>query len=1015
MAVYCTSDKRTRGFAQSGLARLIVALSFLALGFPTFSREHGMESFRSDRILVQLKPGIPEQALQRMHRQEKNRLLHRTPGAEPAHVLALPAGRTVHEALARYRQSGLVAVAEPDYIVRAVTLLSPNDPKFQDGTLWGLHNTGQSGGRDDADIDAPEGWMTAHSASNIIVAVVDSGIRYTHEDLAANLWINPGEIAGNGIDDDDNGIIDDLHGFNAATDSGDPSDAMGHGTHVAGIIGAVGNNSKGVVGVAWNVRLMALRFLDGAGNGSISDAIRCIDYARTNGASVINASWGGSTHSSFLEAAIRRARDAGIIFVAAAGNDSMNIDATPFYPASYNLNNIVSVTGTTRTDALGTYASYGATSVDLAAPGTSIYSTGRSSDSSYTWNSGTSMAAAYVSGVFALMKVRYPNDTHLQLIDRVLSSVDPVPALAGKCVTGGRVNLHKALGPAIAADFTATPAGGDIPLEVQFTDTSAGEPVFWQWDFGDGSPLSTEQHPSHLFTQEGNFTVTLTASTEGGTASQKSQVISAIANYAMEPAIYDWVDPAEMAALSLEPNGVSLVQALPFPFIFYGQSYDQLHVSGNGLLGFLQEGLENSSNVDIPNPNAPHAIIAPWWDDLDPSAGGTIRMGMGGEAPDRRLVVSWENVPHRSNPPAAFTFQAVLFERSHRIVFQYQEVQESLAQGAGRRATVGIENETGLAAKKFSFNGSTPLTNHQAILFIPRSTGGIAVTPSAAFHSTGDAGGEFSPALQVYTIVNTTGDDLNWSVAISGEWLSLSATNGILAPQAGTNILISLNAAAQKLPAGAHHAAISFVNHANGIGNTVRLATLIVTGLTSLLEIDPEADLVSSGFAGGPFTPASRVYTLLNSGDATLEWTAETDVDWITLSSHSGMLAAGDSTSITVLINAEASFLAPGTNTASVAFANLTQATGNTSRTISLNVGWQPPHLTVSRASDPPGWRVEILGEPDQVFILQTSPDMTTWETIHSENSGPGGLMEFFESDSAGRSSRFYRAIQSLP
>src|SRR6185503_2147614 len=219
----------------------------------------------------------------------------------------LPAGADVSAAINEYRRSGHVEAAEPDYVRRATVL--PNDPNVTNGAQWHLHNIGQSGGVVDADIDAPEAWDIANSAPNIVVAVLDTGVRYTHEDLAENIWTNPGEIPGNNIDDDNNVTIDDVHGFTGF--SGDVDDHNRHGTHVAGILGGVGNNGIGISGVAWRVKIMICKFLNSDGRGYDSDALRCMNYARTNGAHILNCSWGSENYSSVLRAAIDSLRSAG--------------------------------------------------------------------------------------------------------------------------------------------------------------------------------------------------------------------------------------------------------------------------------------------------------------------------------------------------------------------------------------------------------------------------------------------------------------------------------------------------------------------------------------------------------------------------------------------------------------------------------------------------------------------------------------------------------------------------------
>ncbi len=412
--------------------------------------------YRPDQVLIMPKRGINPGALARFHSLQKAEVLRTFSGMGGLQVVRLPKGGSVLNFIARYNQSGLVEFAEPDYLIRANG--APNDPKYLDGTLWALNNTGQNGGAVDADVDAPEAWDILISASNIVVAVVDTGVRYTHEDLAPNMWVSPS---------------DGRHGFNAFAVTNEPSDDNGHGTLMAGIIGAVGNNGIGVVGMAWQVQIMACKCLNSSGAGNDSDLIACIDFARTNGARVINASLDSPGYSQAVSNAILSARDAGIIFVGSCGNNSGNVDTSPRYPACYSIDNIVSVAYTTRTDALGSFSNYGATNVDLAAPGDQIYSTFFISDSSYyppvsSFNvAGTSYAAAYVTGAFALMLAKYPAENYQQIISRALNATDPLPALAGKCVTGGRLNLKKALSPPLF--LTAISPAGSAPFQLRLS------------------------------------------------------------------------------------------------------------------------------------------------------------------------------------------------------------------------------------------------------------------------------------------------------------------------------------------------------------------------------------------------------------------------------------------------------------------------------------------------------------------------------------------------------------------
>jgi subtilisin-like proprotein convertase family protein len=329
----------------------------------------------------------------------------------------------------------------------------PYDPDFD--KLWGLHNTGQTGGTSDADIDAPEAWDITTGSSDVIVGVIDTGVDYDHEDLKDNMWVNPGEIAGNGEDDDGNGYVDDVHGINAINGSGDPMDDHWHGTHCSGTIGAVGNNNTGVTGVNWNIKIMALKFLNSSGVGYDSDAILAIDYAVQSGVvRVLSNSWGGGAENQALLDAINAAHAAGILFVASAGNNGSNNDSSPHYPSSYDAPNVVAVASTDNNDDRSSFSNYGATSVDLFAPGSSIFST--LPGNGYGTASGTSMAAPHVAGVAALMLSKNSTLSVSELKDNLVNSGDLIPALIDLCVSGKRLNAYNSLPPLwLSADPTS--------------------------------------------------------------------------------------------------------------------------------------------------------------------------------------------------------------------------------------------------------------------------------------------------------------------------------------------------------------------------------------------------------------------------------------------------------------------------------------------------------------------------------------------------------------------------------
>lgn len=357
----------------------------------------------------------------------------------PIYLVNLPEGREMEAALQQFRDRDEILYAEPNYVLTATR--TPNDADYD--LLWGLNNTGQSGGIAGADISAEEAWDRTTGSRNVVVAVIDTGVDYNHEDLAANMWVNSGEIPGNGIDDDGNGYIDDVHGYDFYNNDGDPMDGDSHGTHCSGTIGGIGNNSIGVAGVNWNVSIMALKFLSDSGFGFTSDAIDAVEYAILMGAHISNNSWGGGGYSQALYDMIELAGQSGHTFVASAGNSGADSDVNPSYPAAYDLPNIISVAASDASDQLAYFSNYGRTSVDLAAPGVSIYST--EPGDTYGYKSGTSMAGPHVAGVCAMIKALNPNATYVSIKEAILNSVDRIDAFEGLLVTGGRLNAVNAL------------------------------------------------------------------------------------------------------------------------------------------------------------------------------------------------------------------------------------------------------------------------------------------------------------------------------------------------------------------------------------------------------------------------------------------------------------------------------------------------------------------------------------------------------------------------------------------
>ena len=392
------------------------------------------------QLIVKFATAIPEGARARVMAAEGLRTIRALRGTG-AVLSALPTGADPVAVAARLGRLAEVVYAEPNY--RRYLNAVPNDPRFPE--LYGLDNQGQTGGTVDADIDAPEAWDISVGSRDVVVAVIDSGIDRDHEDLLANLFVNLGEIPGNNIDDDGNGFVDDVSGWDFRDGDNNPDDptrfCSGHGTHTAGTVGAVGDNGKGVTGVAQRVSILPLRVF-----GTIlvilctandADLIDAIAYAGQMGAAISNNSWGGGPFSQAMFDAIAAARH---LFVAAAGNDTSNNDTTPSYPASYNLDNILAVAATDDDDALASFSNFGLDSVDLAAPGADILST--LTRNRYGFLSGTSMATPHVAGAAAVLLAAEPDLTTHELKYRLLKGTDPK---ALPVATRGRLNLFESL------------------------------------------------------------------------------------------------------------------------------------------------------------------------------------------------------------------------------------------------------------------------------------------------------------------------------------------------------------------------------------------------------------------------------------------------------------------------------------------------------------------------------------------------------------------------------------------
>ena len=334
----------------------------------------------------------------------------------------------------------------------SMSAMAPQDPMYE--KLWGLRNTGsnepdkngQTGttpGIAGADVNAEKAWGLTTGSKKVVVAVIDTGVDYTHPDLVNNMWVNEKEIPGNGIDDDGNGYIDDVYGWNAQGKNGNPMDGNAHGTHCAGTIGAEHNNGVGVAGVMDKVSIMAVKFLSDSGSGSLADAVVAIDYATKMNVDIMSNSWGGGGFSQTLEDSIKAAKEKGIIFVAAAGNDKSNNDSRPSYPATYNVENVISVASHTAQDTLSSFSNFGKRTVHVAAPGTNILST--TPGGQYKVFSGTSMATPHVSGLLGLLLTQEGRMPVTEVRTRLMATSVPEAAYRRTTISGGRADAYNLL------------------------------------------------------------------------------------------------------------------------------------------------------------------------------------------------------------------------------------------------------------------------------------------------------------------------------------------------------------------------------------------------------------------------------------------------------------------------------------------------------------------------------------------------------------------------------------------
>jgi subtilase family protein/fervidolysin-like protein/VCBS repeat protein/FG-GAP repeat protein len=651
--------------------------------------------YHPNRLLVRFREGASAQAVQAIHQQMNASVFRELGIVKGLQVVEIPQGASVSQSLRYYRSNPNVLYAEPDYIVQA--LIGPNDPLFS--SQWSMQNTGQSGGTPGADIHAVQAWSLSTGSSGVVVGVIDTGLDYNHQDLAANVWSAPNGFS---VTTQFGAVVEcpaSAHGFNTVANTCDPLDDNGHGTHVSGTIGAVGNNGVGVTGINWQVQLLPCKFLDKNGSGSTGNAIACLDLMKQlkdGGTNIIvtNNSWGGADSSQALHDAIAATMQDGMLFVAAAGNDFSDTDQLPTYPASFYLPNLISVAATDRNDSLATFSNFGRRTVDIAAPGRDILST--TPNNTYNYDSGTSMATPHVTGVVALLKAQNPALDWRGIKNLILAGGDAI-ASAQQTITQKRLNAFGAMtcsSGAVASRLLPVP------------DTVSGSV---------GAPITLSFLNIHCAQPAGNVTVSISPGTQTVTLTDDGTGADLAANDGIytaqwtptKPGSYELKFPDGSTAsvqvltpygfvqtsfnyrtiggtnLNLTDDSVATVVS-PFTIPFGGGSFTTLYVSSNGTISFTDQfdGYQNFGLVpnDLPsNVLIPQTLVAPMWEDLYPLKGTNqnVFWAVTGSAPNRELVVEWRNVlafPCRSENSATVTFQVVFKEGSSDVLFNYSDV-----------------------------------------------------------------------------------------------------------------------------------------------------------------------------------------------------------------------------------------------------------------------------------------------------------------------------------------------------
>ncbi len=653
------------------------------------------------------------------------------PGLE---LLQLEKNTSTDEAIAALQNNPDVYYAEPNYTVNQLDTV-PSCSGF--GLQWGLRNLAQAG----IDMNAVKAWDVTTGSQSVVVAIIDTGVDYNHPDLKPNIWTDPNGNASSG----------NSHGCNPINPGNEPMDDEGHGTHVAGIIGAAGGRTSGVVGVNWRVKILACKFLDSSGGGNLSDAIKSMEYILAlkkrlkNPVNIVatNNSWGGGGYSQAMYDAIKAQQAAGILFIAAAGNEKSNNDITDTYPANYKLENVISVAAHDRYGTLPVFSNRGKNSVHVAAPGVDIYST--YPGASYSTLSGTSMAAPFATGLAALIKASHPEYMIYQIKNLMMSSGKPSSATQQTTISGRRLlawgnNNSGALNCSnqILARLVSPMGTSQVVspndevvfsyLYVNCADAAGSKKLDIDVNGSPGLSLYDDGQNGDAIANDGLYIGMFRAPQPG------KYVLKFPDSSTFNIQVADISNRYLTAAASLpytRINGIPLnlgdettaVFKAPFPIRLGSpdNSYDTLYVASDGTIS-LTSNFVNFRNQPLPL-GGMQTLIAPFWDNLSPQNSGGLTPALSyvvkGQAPARQLIVEWKNMPRYGVFPSrqnAVTFQVVFYENNSDVRFNYAKSSFGDSDyDNGKTATIGVQ----IAEKNatlFSFKKKT-LSDNFSILF----------------------------------------------------------------------------------------------------------------------------------------------------------------------------------------------------------------------------------------------------------------------------------------------------------